>query len=124
MVSRDIKKPGKNPRSSVGVRWLAPLALCALLACRPALANSDPLSGLIASTGGAGLGLALRAENSLYRGGGTRNDLVPLYVYEGKYLYLHAYRVGLKIDSADGWRFGTFLSHRFEGFPYDRVPAG
>jgi MipA family protein len=73
--------------------------------------------------GGAGLGAALRIERSPYVGGGTRNDLVPLYLYEGKHLYLHAYRFGLHLDSSPKHRFDVFLSHRFEGFPSDRVPA-
>ena len=62
-------------------------------------------------------------ERSPYVGGGTRNDLVPLYLYEGKHLYLHAYRIGWHVDSSSQHRFDVFLAHRFEGFPYDRVPA-
>ncbi|MDD5249545.1 MAG: MipA/OmpV family protein [Rhodocyclaceae bacterium] len=75
------------------------------------------------ATGGAGLGAAVRMENSLYRGGGTRNDLVPIYVYEGKRVFLEAYRLGLKLDETPESRFDAFVSYRFEGFPYDRVPA-
>lgn len=93
-----------------------------LLALPVARANSDPLTGVISAPGGAGLGAALRAERSPYRGAGTRLDLVPLYLYEGKYLYLHAYRAGLKLETRENHRFDLFLSHRFEGFPYDRVP--
>ena len=77
----------------------------------------------MAEPGGAGLGAAIRFERSPYLGGGTRSDLVPLYLYEGKNLYLHAYRIGLHLDSTPRQRFDVFLAHRFEGFPYDRVPA-
>ncbi len=73
--------------------------------------------------GGAGLGAAMRFENSPYRGGGTRNDFVPLYVYEGKRVFLEAYRFGLKLDETLESRFDMFLGYRFEGFPYDRIPA-
>ncbi|MGQ0511605.1 MAG: MipA/OmpV family protein [Betaproteobacteria bacterium] len=87
-----------------------------------AWANSDPLTGLVAEPGGAGLGAAIRAERSPYVGAGTRYDLVPIYLYEGKYAYLHAYRAGLHLDKGSNHRFDVFLSHRFEGFPHDRTP--
>jgi outer membrane protein len=74
-------------------------------------------------TGGAGLGVAVRFENSPYRGGGTRNDLVPLYMYEGKRVFLEAYRAGLKLVETTDSRFDVFVGYRFEGFPYDRIPA-
>jgi len=73
--------------------------------------------------GGAGLGLATRFESSPYRGGGTRNDLVPLYVYEGKRVFLEAYRVGVKLDQTPDSRFDVFVGYRFEGFPHDQIPA-
>ncbi len=101
-------------------------ALAALLfgiASSTAWANSDPLTGMAAAPGGAGLGAGIRMERSPYVGGGIRNDLVPLYLYEGKHLYLHAYRIGLHLDSSPRHRFDVFLSHRFEGFPNDRLPA-
>jgi outer membrane protein len=99
------------------------LGVVSSAACSLAWGNSDPFVGLVAEPGGAGLGAALRQERSLYIGVGARNDLVPLYLYEGKYLYLHAYRIGLHLDSSPRHRFDVFLSHRFEGFPYDRIPA-
>lgn len=98
------------------------LAVAGNLLCTPVWANSDPLTGVVAAPGGAGLGVGLRMGRSPYKGAGTRNDLVPLYLYEGKYVYLHAYRIGLKLESSEKHRFDVFLSHRFEGFPYDRVP--
>lgn len=87
-------------------------------------ANDDPTFELPVQTpGGAGLGLAMRFEGSLYRDGRTRNDFVPLYVYEGKRIFLEAYRVGLKLHDSPAQRLDVFLGYRFEGFPYDRVPA-
>jgi outer membrane protein len=81
------------------------------------------MTGLVSEGGGAGIGAAFRVERSPYAGGGNRNDLLPLYLYEGKHLYLHAYRIGLHLDSSPQHRFDVFLAHRFEGFPYDHVPA-
>jgi outer membrane protein len=99
------------------------LAAATLGAGASANAGSDLLMGVLAEPGGAGLGGALRMERSMYRGGGVRNDLLPLYMYDGKHLYLHAYRFGLKIDASETHRFDVFLAHRFEGFPYDDRPS-
>jgi len=101
----------------------AALALFICLASQPAFATSDPLTSIIATPGGAGMGFATRMEYSPYRGGGIRHDLVPVYLYEGKYAYLHGYRVGLKLYDGEDNRFDVFVAHRFEGFPYDKIPA-
>ena len=93
------------------------------LSCQLADATSDPFTSIIDTPGGAGMGFAIRMESSPYRGGGTRHDLVPLYLYEGKYAYLHGYRAGLKLYDQEDSRFDAFLSHRFEGFPYDKIPS-
>ncbi len=115
-----IRGAAKNRRRGATA---AAIGAACLVASAAALANSDPLVGVVSEPGGAGVGAALRMERSPYRGAGTRNDLVPLYLYEGEYLYLHAYRLGLKLEASERHRFDLFLSHRFEGFPYDRVPA-
>lgn len=98
-------------------------AIVLAIGCGTAWANSDPLTGLIAEPGGAGLGAAIRSERSPYVGGGSRNDFVPLYLYEGKHLYLHGPRLGVHLNSGPKHRFEVFLAHRFEGYPYDRIPA-
>ena len=110
------------------VRVTAALALCLSLfsAGAAAATGDDPpilADKLPAAAGGAGLGLAMRFEASPYRGGGTRNDLVPIYVYEGKRVFLEAYRVGLKLHETPDSRFDVFVGYRFEGFPYDHIPA-
>lgn len=89
----------------------------------PAFANSDPFTGSLAEPESAGIGLASRVERSPYRGEGTRGDLLPVYLYEGKRFYLHAYRLGMKLDVAPGQRFDGFLSHRFEGHDSQDLPA-
>jgi len=93
------------------------------LAAPLARATSDPLVGLIESDGGAGIGIAATVTRSPYVDGGVRNDLVPLYLYENQHFYLHAYRVGFKFDRDRGDGFDLFLTHRFEGFPSDRIPS-
>jgi len=64
------------------------------------------------------MGLLSRIERSPYRGIGSRQDLIPLYVYEGGRAYLRSYRAGLRFD-AQPWRLDLFLARRFEGTPYE-----
>src|SRR5467141_3173328 len=97
------------------------LALSAA-AAPPAAATSDFLAD-ITEHGSAGWGIVSRFEQSPYRGGGVRIDLMPLYLYEGEHLYLHTYRAGLKLDFGSSRRAAAFLSHRFESFPVERIPA-
>jgi len=100
-----------------------------LVACALALgagaapaATSDFLAD-ITERGSAGWGMVARFEQSPYRGGGVRIDLLPLYLYEGEHVYLHSNRAGLKLDFGSDKRVAAFLSHRFESFPVDRVPV-
>ena len=114
--------------SGYPARAATALALCLSLASGDTAAAEGDESPILAATmpektGGAGLGVAVRFENSPYRGGGTRNDLVPLYMYEGKRVFLEAYRAGLKLVETTDSRFDVFVGYRFEGFPYDRIPA-
>jgi MipA family protein len=98
----------------------AAVALLLGAAIGPALAASDPVEDVV-GRGGAGVGLLSRIERSPYRGIGLRQDLMPLYVYEGGNAYLRSYRVGLKFD-AQPWRLDFFLTRRFEGTPYGLSP--
>lgn len=109
-------------------RWLAGAALASagVLAMAPAQATGDlePMtSSILSESGGAGLGMAVRAEASPYREVGNRYDLMPLYLYEGERLFLHANRGGVKLGQDDTQRFDLFVEQRLEGFPVDRVPA-
>jgi len=97
------------------------LALSAA-AAPPAAATSDFLADTT-EHGSDGWGIATRFEQSPYRGGGVRSDLMPLYLYEGEHVYLHTYRAGLKLDFGSGKRAAVFLSRRLESFPVERVPA-
>ena len=104
-------------------RAIIAAAACLWLASGGAAASSDPLVGLLASDGGAAVGVALGVTRSTYLDGGVRNDLVPLYLYENEHFYLHAYRIGFKFDRSRGDGFDLFLTHRFEGYPSDRIPS-
>ena len=92
------------------------------LAGAPVHANTDPLSDLLLVPGSAGLGFAVRAEQSPYVGGGVRYDLLPLYLYEGERLFLHGSRAGVKLFTDETQRVDFFLDQRFEGFADDRIP--
>ncbi|HTF16409.1 MAG TPA: MipA/OmpV family protein [Burkholderiales bacterium] len=91
-------------------------------AARPAAATSDFLAD-IPGRGSSGWGLVSTFEQSPYRGGGVRIDLMPLYLYEGEHIYWHSYRGGLKLDFGSGKRAAAFLSHRSESYPVERIPA-
>ena len=54
---------------------------------------------------------------------GVSHDVLPLYLYEGERVFLHASRVGLKLSEDRGRRFDVFFDYRFEGFPQNRLPA-
>ncbi|HXZ50690.1 MAG TPA: MipA/OmpV family protein [Burkholderiales bacterium] len=99
------------------------LAVLLALVTTPAAATSDPLVGLLEGAGSAGLGAAVRIEPSMYKDAGVRYDLLPLLLYESTYLYLHGYRMGLKLYDTPEQLVDVFVSHRFEGFPYDKLPA-
>ena len=104
------------------------LLACAAALCTPVAADGiEPLTNILNTPGSAGLGVAVRASTSPYLGGGTRYDLVPLNLYEGERLFLHANRVGVKLfsdgDRSAGQRFDLFVEQRFEGFPAESLPA-
>lgn len=79
-------------------------------------AGTDPFIDALAEPESAGIGLGSRIERSPYLEEGTRGDLLPIHLYEGRRLYLHAYRLGMKFEPAQNQRIDVFLSHRFEGY--------
>ena len=96
-----------------------------------AIGGTEPLVDILHAPGSAGLGFATRIETSAYVGGGTRYDLLPVYLYEGERLFLHANRVGIKlINQGDrikegyGQRLDLFVEQRLEGHPIgDKLPV-
>lgn len=113
--------------SAWGYRYVASTLASLTMLCftSTAIADTTPLQELPLpnTASGAGLGVSTRSETSPYRGGGTRNDFLPIYAYEGKRLFIEAYRLGLKVDETADSRFDVFVGYRFEGYPYDRIPA-
>ena len=85
--------------------------------------SMEPLTDILDVPGSAGLGLVLQTAPSPYRDGGTRYDLLPLYLYEGERLFLHGNRAGVKLTKDSGSRFDLFVEQRLEGFPVDRLPS-
>ncbi len=92
-----------------------------------AAGGTEPLTDILNTPGSAGVGFLTRIETSPYQGAGTRYDLLPLYLYEGERLFLHANRVGVKLlnaaDGGSGQRLDLFVEQRFEGYPAGRLPA-
>jgi outer membrane protein len=88
-----------------------------------AAAQTSPLGDLLVAPGSAGLGAMIRSERSPYEGAGFSQDLVPLYLYEGKRFFLHPTRAGLKLSDDGRQRVDLFLDFRFEGFPAGSIPA-
>lgn len=127
MVVNKVECEAMSSGSRHAVQAAAAVALClSLLTPHGWAAEVTPpivAAAMPVAKGGAGLGVATRFESSAYRGGGTRNDLVPLYLYEGERAFIEAYRVGLKLEKSHDTRFDAFVGYRFEGFPYDRIPA-
>ena len=100
--------------------------LAAGLAAVPAAQAQVYSSGLsvsLAEPNSAGLGFAPRVERSPYTGGGSRFDLTPLYLYDGKHLFLDVNRVGVKLLDEPSQRVDVLLERRLEGFPITKVPA-
>lgn len=107
----------------------ATVLLAGAFALAPAHADSgtEPLADILNTQGSAGMGFVTRMEASPYRGGGARYDLLPLYLYEGERLFLHANRAGVKLfnegERNNGQRLDLFVEQRLEGFPVNNPPA-
>ncbi len=101
---------------------LLPLLLLPL-AARAGPAATDVLVDFLAIPGSAGLGAIQRLDRTPYKDATTSEDLVPLYMYEGKRFYVHATRVGIKLDEQDQHGFELFLDYRLEGYPNHRPPV-
>jgi outer membrane protein len=65
----------------------------------------------------------VRVERSPYVGAGNRRDFIPMYAYEGDRVFLRSTSVGLKFGPSRDRRVELFLRHRFEGSPFEDIPA-
>ncbi len=96
------------------------------LAAVPPIHAQNYASGLtvdLPEANSAALGFAPRVERSPYAGAGSRFDLMPLYIYDGKQLFLDVNRVGLKLLDEPTQRLDLLVERRLEGFPLTRAPA-
>ena len=84
---------------------------------------SSGLSVSLPEPNSAGLGFAPRVERSPYTDGGSRFDLMPLYIYDGKQLFLDVNRVGVKLLDEPTQRIDLLVERRLEGFPTTKAPA-
>lgn len=73
--------------------------------------------------GSAGLGFVFRTESSPYLGADTRDDFLPLYLYEGERFFLRANEAGMRVWRDDTMGVEAFVERRLEGFPEDELPA-
>lgn len=114
--------------SEFGLR-LSYYAVAALLTCQillravPANAQVEGLFDTLNVSDQAGIGFAIRAGTSPYAGVDQVLDLIPIYVYEGEYAFLHSYKAGLKLGRYEHGDFSVYIAHRFEGFPYEQTPS-
>jgi outer membrane protein len=105
---------------------LSLLPLSALLlppAATAGPASTDVLVDFLAIPGSAGLGAIQRIDRNPYRGERFSQDLVPLYMYEGRHVYLHGTRGGIKFSDIPEHGFELFLDYRYEGHPNASRPA-
>ena len=72
-----------------------------------------------APPGTPGLGAGVRSDSDNYIREDTREDLIPLYLYEGKYLFAHGTSVGVHLFRNDN--FGLDVLSRFR---FNRLDPG
>ena len=104
------------------------LVAAGVLICSPALAEDvQPLTDVLRTPDSAALGVVLRTSSSLYSGGSTRVDVLPLVVFEGDRFFLRTNRAGIKLldegNRSAGQRIDVFVERRLEGFSTEKLPA-
>ena len=67
--------------------------------------------------------MIVRVERSPYVDAGNRRDFIPMSMYEGDRVFLRSNSVGLKFGPSRERRVELFLRHRFEGTPFEDIPA-
>lgn len=100
---------------------LLPLLMFPVAACAGPAAT-DVLVDFLAIPGSAGLGAIQRMDRTPYRGAQVGQDLVPLYIYEGRHVYLRGTRVGYKFSDTPDHGLEVFLDYRYEGYPTSHQP--
>lgn len=95
------------------------VVLCLLLACGPLPAQEvAEIPFWHQPAGTAGLGGGLRLGQSPYLAADNDDqrdlDLIPLYLYEGKYLFARGASAGVHIVDADDYELNVFARYRFQ----------
>jgi outer membrane scaffolding protein for murein synthesis (MipA/OmpV family) len=110
-------------------KLVAALASCLLLfSYLPAHAAQEVarIPFINAPSGTAGLGGGFRFGNSPYISSGenteTALDLIPLYLYEGEYLYAHGTSGGIHIIKNENFTFSALARLRFQQLDPDTDP--
>ncbi len=110
--------------------WVSLLLLVGLLCCATAPVRADlgvtEIPIVDAPPGTAGLGFGIRGGTSPYVGidnvssmeNDNDTDLVPLYLYEGKFLFSHGTSAGVHVVNTD--RFGVDLLAKYR---FDRLES-
>ena len=95
------------------LRWLA--VVPAIVLGLPLLAQQEVARIPIvdAPPGTPGLGGGLRWGSNPYRGDTDGLDLVPLYLYEGKYLFAHGTSFGVHAFRNEHFKFDVMARYRF-----------
>ena len=60
-----------------------------------------------------GLGAGFRTARDIYIGEDERTDLIPLYLYEGKFLFAHGTSVGLHLFRNENFSLDVLSRYRF-----------
>jgi outer membrane protein len=60
-----------------------------------------------------GLGAGFRSARDIYIGEDERTDLIPLYLFEGKYLFAHGTSVGVHLFRNDNFSLDVLSRYRF-----------
>ncbi len=81
------------------IRLLGPVALLLATAAQAQELAQIPI--INAPPGTPGLGAGIRVSASPYVGQDAEDDLVPLYLYEGRYLFAHGTKFGLHLTEQD-----------------------
>jgi outer membrane scaffolding protein for murein synthesis (MipA/OmpV family) len=90
------------------------LALLIILITRPASAQEAARVPIVdAPEGTPGLGGAIRLSSSPYHGGAGYPDLVPLYLFEGRWFYSHGTEMGVHGYRNKRVKFNVFARYRF-----------
>ena len=103
-------------RSSLCLHYRVRILFSAFFLLLPVLSSAQQLSQIPIIdaplfTPGLGGGLVIR--ESIYRGDQTYTTLVPLYLYEGKYLFAHGTSIGAHLFRNDTFSFNILGRYRF-----------